>query len=163
MKNRRQKWIAGLLCAFPLAMAAQQTEPLTGPQRLFEDGKILFERHDYAAARQTLERYLQNQECNISHEEADYMMACTAYELQLSDAMQQLQNYLKKYPESRYRNRVQALIGSAYFFKGDYEAAVQAYQQVDIDLLGDVERDECALRLGTSYLKMNNLDERKHT
>ena len=159
MKNNRQKWIAGLLCAFPLAMAAQQTEPLTGPQRLFEDGKVLFERHDYAAARQTLERYLQDKDRGVSHEEVDYMLACTAYELQLPDALRQLQMYLEAYPESRYRNRVQALIGSAYFFEGNYEAALRAYQQVNIDLLGDTERDECALRLGTSYLKMNDLDE----
>lgn len=61
MKHKRQGWITGLLCAFPLVMAAQQTEPLTGAQRLFDDGKILFERRDYAAARQTLERYLQNE------------------------------------------------------------------------------------------------------
>lgn len=44
-------------------------------------------------------------------------------------------------------------------FEGNYEAALRAYQQVNIDLLGDTERDECALRLGTSYLKMNDLDE----
>ena len=94
MKNNRQKWIAGLLCAFPLAMAAQQTEPLTGPQRLFEDGKVLFERHDYAAARKTLERYLQDKDRGVSHEEVDYMLACTAYERQLPEALRQLQMYM---------------------------------------------------------------------
>lgn len=159
MKHKRQGWITGLLCAFPLVMAAQQTEPLTGAQRLFDDGKILFERRDYAAARQTLECYLQNESRRALRDEADYMLACTAYELQLPDALRHLEDYLDKYPESRYRNRVLSLIGSVYFFRGAYKEAIQTFQQVDIDLLGDYERDECALRLGTSYLKINNLDE----
>lgn len=115
MKHKRQGWITGLLCAFPLVMVAQQTEPLTGAQRLFDDGKILFERRDYAAARQTLERYLQNESRRALRDEADYMLACTAYELQLPDALRHLEDYLDKYPESRYRNRVLSLIGSVYF------------------------------------------------
>ena len=50
--------IAGWLCALPLAASGQQTEPLTDSRRLFDDGKQLFLRQDYAAARQTLDRYV---------------------------------------------------------------------------------------------------------
>ena len=37
MKNKKYLWLAGWLCAIPLSLAAQQTEPLTGKERLFND------------------------------------------------------------------------------------------------------------------------------
>ena len=54
MKRKRKLEMAGLLCMMPWMAFAQQVEPLTDPVRLFEDGKTLFQRHDYAAAQQTL-------------------------------------------------------------------------------------------------------------
>lgn len=42
MKNKKYLWLAGWLCAIPLSLAAQQTEPLTGKERLFNEGKTLF-------------------------------------------------------------------------------------------------------------------------
>ena len=53
MKNKGNALIAGLFMTMPMLAVAQQTEPLTGDSRLFNDGKQLFMRHDYAAARQT--------------------------------------------------------------------------------------------------------------
>lgn len=42
MNTKKYKWIAGCLCALPLVVSAQQTEPLTDHRRLFDDGKELF-------------------------------------------------------------------------------------------------------------------------
>ena len=61
MKRKRKLEMAGLLCMMPWMAFAQQVEPLTDPVRLFEDGKTLFQRHDYAAAQQTLTQYLQQE------------------------------------------------------------------------------------------------------
>lgn len=155
----RYKWIAGLLYILPMSLSAQQTEPLTGPERLFDDGKQLFLRHDYAAARQILSRYVKQTTHTRFLDEADYMLACSAFKLNSANRIQILQNYLATYPESRYANRVKALIGSAYFFDGNYQAATDSYQQCDFGLLPDQERDACTLRMGTSYLKMNRLKD----
>ena len=45
MKNKGNAFIAGLLMTMPIVAGAQQTEPLTGQSRLFNDGKQLFMRH----------------------------------------------------------------------------------------------------------------------
>lgn len=153
------KWIAGLLCAVPMSLSAQQTEPMTGPERLFNDGKQLFLRHDYAAARQTLKDYVKQTTCTNFRNEADYMLACSAYELNYPDRIQILENYLSEYPESQYANRVKALIGSAHFFNGDYEKAIRNYQSCNFSLLPVKERDACTLRMGTSCMKTNDLRE----
>ena len=50
-KYKKYIWTVGLCCALPLAVSGQQVEPLTGGERLFHEGRELFLRQDYAAAR----------------------------------------------------------------------------------------------------------------
>ena len=145
--------MAGLLCMMPWMAFAQQVEPLTDPVRLFEDGKTLFQRHDYAAAQQTLTQYLQQEPSAEFAEEAAYMLVCTSYELNKPDRIRQLKAYVGQYPDSRYINRVYALIGSAFFFDKNYPEAIMYFEKCNVRWLADRERDEVLLRLGTSYLK----------
>lgn len=159
MKNRKHALIAGAMCLLPMMAVAQQTEPLTGARRLFDDGKTLFLRHDYAAAQQTLLKYIELEPQTSFSDEAAYMLACTAYELKAPDCIAQLEQYLVDYPESRYANRVQSLIASAYFFAEKYPEAVASFKGCDIELLDDSERDACALRLATAYLRMDRLKD----
>ena len=159
MNTKKYKWIAGCLCALPLVVSAQQTEPLTDHRRLFDDGKELFLRHDYAAAQQTLMQYVkQNPQADTSDEVA-YMLTCTAYELNASDRLEQLEKFLDTYPDSRHRNRVQALLASAYFFQEKYLETIATFKGCDLELLSNEERDVCTLRLATAYQKIGNLQE----
>lgn len=80
-KYKKYIWMAGLCCALPLTVSGQQVEPLTGADRLFNEGRELFLRQDYAAARQTLVRYTRQAGEKAWADEVDYMLACTAYEL----------------------------------------------------------------------------------
>lgn len=159
MKNKKHVWVAGAMCVLPLMGMAQQTEPLTDSRRLFDDGKELFLRRDYAAAQQTLSRFVQQKPQASLADEAAYMIACTSYELKSPDCIKQLEGYLEQYPDSRYANRVQSLIASAYFFQEKYPEAIACFKGCQFDLLADSERDVCTLRMGTAYLKMGNLQE----
>lgn len=159
MKNKKHVWVAGAMCVLPLMGMAQQTEPLTDSRRLFDDGKELFLRRDYAAAQQTLSRFVQQKPQASLADEAAYMIACTSYELKSPDCIKQLEGYLEQYPDSRYANRVQSLIASAYFFQEKYPEAIACFKGCQFDLLADSERDACTLRMGTTYLKMGNLQE----
>lgn len=159
MKNKKHVWVAGAMCVLPLMGMAQQTEPLTDSRRLFDDGKELFLRRDYAAAQQTLSRFVQQKPQASLADEAAYMIACTSYELKSPDCIKQLEGYLEQYPDSRYANRVQSLIASAYFFQEKYPEAITCFKGCQFDLLADSERDACTLRMGTAYLKMGNLQE----
>ena len=90
MKNKKHVWVAGAMCVLPLMGMAQQTEPLTDSRRLFDDGKELFLRRDYAAAQQTLSRFVQQKPQASLADEAAYMIACTSYELKSPDCIKQL-------------------------------------------------------------------------
>ena len=159
MKNKKYVWIAGWLCSFPLFVGAQEARPLTDSYRLFQDGKELFLRQNYAAAHQVLNRYAKGAKAAKDMDEVDYMLACTAYELHQPDCIAQLEAYLEAHPESRYRNRVEALIGSAYFFEGKYGEAIALLKSCDFDSLGENDREDCVFRLAESYMKIGNLEE----
>lgn len=159
MNAKKYKWIAGCLCALPLVVSAQQTEPLTDSRRLFDDGKELFLRRDYAAAQQTLMQYVQQYPQNEMSDEVAYMLACTAYELNPKDCMETLETFLDSYPASRYTNRVQALRASVYFFQEKYSEAIAGFKGCAIEMLADEERDACTFRMATAYQKTGNLKE----
>lgn len=157
--KKKYVWIAGWLCSFPLFVGAQQVQPLTDSYRLFQDGKELFLRQDYAAAHQVLNKYVKEAKVAKDMDEVDYMLACTAYELRMPDCISRLEEYLENHPESRYRNRVDALIGSAYFFEGKYGEAIAMLKSCDFDGLGDKDREDCIFRLAESYMNIGNLEE----
>ena len=159
MKNKGNALIAGLFMTMPMLAVAQQTEPLTGDSRLFNDGKQLFMRHDYAAARQTLMQYIDSEDSKTFMDEAEYMLACTAYELNLPDRIARLESYLERHPESRYKNRIQALVASSYFFDNEYLKSIACYRGCDFDAMGDKERDDNVYRLAQSYLEIGNKEE----
>jgi TolA-binding protein len=48
-----------------------------------------------------------------------------------------------------------------YFEDGKYPEAIALYRSCNLDALPDKERDEAALKLATSYLKLGNLEEAK--
>lgn len=89
----------------------------------------------------------------------EYRRVCREYEWKGADSMELLQAYLDNYPDSRYRNNVQSLIASAYFTEGKYKEAIAMFRSCDLEALPDKERDDCIMRLATSYLKEDDLHE----
>lgn len=89
----------------------------------------------------------------------EYARVCREYELKGSASIDMLQAYLDHHPDSRHRNRVQALMASAYFADGKYKEAIALYRSCDLEALPDKERDDCAMRLATSYVKEGDLRE----
>ena len=91
----------------------------------------------------------------------EYARVCKEYELKSENSIELLEAYLKQYPDSRHANRVESMMASVYFGEGKYQEAIALYRSCDLDALADKERDEAALKLATSYLKVGNLEEAK--
>lgn len=151
--------LAGALSALPLLAAAQQTTPLTGHQRLFDEGKALFLQREYAAAQQSLEKYIQLKSAADPADEAAYMLACTAYELKAPDAVERLQAYLRHYPASGHTSRIHYLLGSAAFYDQQYEEAIARFMQADLEHLDTDDRDAGTYRLAVACEETGQLQE----
>lgn len=156
MKTRLFRFICFFMCCLPLMVSAQVNRN-TG--NLYNEARELFTQKHYAAAVPLLKTFLTQKPSASLKQEAEYMLAHSAYELQDQRRIEILKNYLKSYPDSPHTNRVNALIASAYFFDKDYNQALALFNSVDPDLLPNEERDDVAYRMGISNMTVGNIDQ----
>lgn len=143
----------------PLALTAQTSEKITSPVNLYKEGKELFTQKNYAAAVTPLQAFIKQRPQPALKEEAEYMLACSAYELKDRNSIAALRSYLERYPDTPYANRIYALMASSYFYEGKYDEALALFNSARLDLLGNEERDDMTYRLATCYLKAGNVKE----
>lgn len=148
------------MCCAPVIASAQTSEKITSPVNLYKEGKNLFEQKNYAAATASLKAFVRQESPSTRfHEEAEYMLVCSAYELKDRNSITLLRNYLDAYPDTPYANRIYALLGACYFYEGKYDEALALLNSSQLDLLGNEERDDMTYLRATSYLKTGNLKE----
>ena len=159
MKRRISRFIFALICCTPIITSAQTSENITSPVNLYKEGRNLFLQKNYAAATPPLKAFIR-QEPNASlREEAEYMLVCSAYELKDKNSITLLRNYLEKYPDTPYANRIYALLAAGYFYEEKYDEALALFNSAQLDLLGNEERDDMTYLLATCYLKTGNVKE----
>lgn len=157
MRIRRTLLVFQFVCGFPIFVTAQQSSSITSYVRSFENGKELFQQKNYSSARQVLKTFVQLKEDADLLQEAEYMIACTSYELNEKNRIAELRNYLNKYPDSRHANRINALIASAYYFDKDYEQAVALFNQCDPGQLSNEECQDVTFRMAMANLKKGDM------
>lgn len=159
MKKRISRLICAVACCVPLTLAAQTSEKITSPANLYKEGRGLFLQKNYAAAVPPLQTFVKQKPQTSLREEAEYMLACSRYELKDRNSIAGLRSYLDKYPDTPHANRIYALLASAYFYEGKYDEALALFNSSRLDLLGNEERDDMTYQLATSYLKIGNVKE----
>lgn len=159
MKTGIFKLICFYICCFPLMVSAQVNRTGTSSGNLYNEARELFTQKHYAAAVPLLRTFLTQKPAAGLKQEAEYMLACSAYELQDQRRIEILRNYLKNFPDSPYTNRVNSLIASAYFFEKNYNDALAMFNSVDPDLLPNEERDDMVYRMAISLMTVGNIDQ----
>ena len=145
-----------LLCGF--VANGQRTYQMEAPNRLFVEGKEMFNLKDYTGCMDKLEAYKLHATDADLIQEADYMLAYSAFEQGLVEALDELETYWYQYPDSRHADEVAFLIGSAYFGDGDYEEAIAWFNQSDLDRLSLEQQETYAFRLAYSLLQEGELE-----
>lgn len=164
MKDKLYRICCTALCCAPLFVHAQTSQEPVFPQRLYQEGRTLFQQKAYAAAQSPLQAFIRLSEragtplpSTGERAEAAYMLTCTAYELQDPQSTQLLRNYLDEYPDSPHANRIHALMAANYFQAGEYETALSLFNTARLEQLADEERDDMTYRMATCYLKTGDL------
>lgn len=142
---------------FTLSIALPAQNPAETPEQNYMEGKLLFECKHYSAARQALGK-LKNTR-SLSGEmiqEAEYIMACSTYELKEEGAYTEIAYHLKKYPYSLHANRLKTLLANILYERKEYDAALRQYEQCEPDDLNDSERDEATLNQAICHLNVGN-------
>lgn len=159
MKTGIFRLICLYICCFPIMLTAQVNRNTTSSDNLYKEARELFTQKHYAAAMPLLRTFLTQKPSAGLEQEAEYMLACSAYELQDQRRIDILKTYLKNFPDSPYTNRVNALIASAYFFGKDYDRALAMFNSVDPDLLPNDERDDIVYRMAISDMTVGNVEQ----
>ena len=153
--------------------------------------KSFYEMRDYALAGYQFEQFENSYPQSEKAEEAGFLGAKSYYHLspvyskeqkETKEALQKLQLFINKYPESQYLSEANELIKEldyklekkayeiakqynkiAYFESSDYEASIKAFENFLIDHPGSVFREDALFyRLDSAYqLAINSVPRKK--
>lgn len=161
MNKKILKGLCIILCSVPLTVGAQTSVNITGPDRLYQEGKHLFHTGAYAASIPSLRAFVRENRDSTKKQEADFMLAVANYKLEVPNRISLLEEYIDKYPDTPHRNEISSLIASAYFYEHKYENAIAHYNGVDFDKLAKAEVEDNIYRYAISNLKTGNKEQAK--
>ncbi|MDR2139862.1 MAG: tetratricopeptide repeat protein [Tannerella sp.] len=137
----------------------QRSRQFESPERLFLEGKEFFDLKNYPGCADRLEAYRQQSADRDLIQEADYMLAVIAFEQGRKDAGNVLEDYLETWPDTRHRDEICFLLGSARFAEAAYQTAIYWLNESDPDRLRAEQREEYLFRMAFSLLQMNRPKE----
>ena len=151
-----------LLAIAPFAGGnAQVTYDKIGPVAFFEQGKAMFENQNYVGCVDQLTQFKKESKDRDLLQEADFMIAASAYETNKADAQALLRSFCDRYPWSRHVDKAQFMIANLFFFDNNYQQAIDAYNEIPMERLSVKDQEDYCFRLGLSYMKTDQLDQAK--
>jgi TolA-binding protein len=144
-------------------ICAQKSKTYTHPDKLFYDGKEMYDLKQFSTAFRYLDEYLQTQHKDRSplYPEAEYYLATSAYEMNRRDAGKRLEQFVSNNPYSIHVNRVRFLQGALSYDRKKFKEALDFYDQSDPEMLSKEERADYYFQSGYSYLQVNDLPRAK--
>lgn len=140
---------------------AQRSSGFISENRLFQEGKYMFEDGNYAGCIDKINHFKSTAQDEVLLKEANYFLVASAYYQKKDGAVLEIKEYLDTYPTNIHRNELSFMIGSLHFEEGDYPKAIHWFSQSDLDYLSEKQQEEYAYRMGISCMHMKRIDEAK--
>lgn len=142
---------------------AQNSNDYCRADRLFVEGRELFDVKQYSAASHKFTEYLSKLEKDRSanYGETEYYLACCAYEMGAKDAWKKLDNFLKNNPNSIFSSRAYFLKGTLAFARQKYSEAQAIFEKCDYKSLPKKEQGDFLFKNGFSLLEAQNTNKAK--
>lgn len=131
-----------LLPAVITLVQAQQSSVYTHPDRLFEEGRDLFQQGKYAASYRKFEDYLLNNSRATAGQlhDASYYIVANAFELRQKNADVLLENFLRNYPYTPFADQIRFMQGMLRYDAKNYQAALDLFETVKPQRFGKRHR-----------------------
>lgn len=121
--------ISGLICCSLVWNAFSQVSYQSNlPESWFERGKQMFETRNYVGCIDQLTHFKTLSKDVYLIQEADFMLAASAYYRKDPQAVQMLQNFVRRYPGAGQIAEVEFMSGNYYFFSKKYRQALKYYK-----------------------------------
>jgi TolA-binding protein len=151
-----------LCCVFALqVLSAQRSASFISPDRLFQEGKYMYDNQNYAGCTEKMLEYKKTTTNPELLQEADFLLAASGFYAKKENSGIDLKDYLDKYPVTLHHDEVCFMIGSCHFSKKEYQIAIFWFSQAELDNLSLQQQEDCAYRISLSYLKTGNTAEAK--
>ncbi len=141
------------------ALMGQQTSRLEQPEKLFQQGKVLFEEANYVGALDFLTRYMDVSGDRQLREEASFMIAAAEFERGATVGGKLLEGFLQYYPESVHRHRAAFMLGSYHFDRKDWQDVIYWLEQSDLDYLNAESQEDHTYRMAYTRLQLGQYAE----
>lgn len=137
----KKRWISALFISAALLGAAPQMQAQSiaagSYPRNLQAGIEYYQQGNYAAAKQSLLRFLAKAPQSDQTEEARYLICCCSYALQEAERTALMRQFVRRHPTSRLRYHVWGMLGATLFFEKDYEEAAEAFAHCKWEYLND--------------------------
>ncbi len=147
------------LALITYALPAQQSIYNSQPGRLFNLGKEMFLEKNYIGAQEILTDFISESKDYFLIQEADYMIAVSAFRLGNKNSGDILEGFLNNYPETIYRHQTTFLIASHYYDSKEWQRALFWFNLADLDYLSLEEQEDYSFRLGYTQMQLTNTAE----
>ena len=131
--------------------------------KLYFDGKEMYDLRQYNTAFRYLDEYilLQDNDRSPYYAEAEYYLACSAYEMKRRDANKRLEYFCSNNPYSPRINRVKFLRGSIYFERNKFKEALEFFESCNPKNLSKEDKDDLYFQSAYCYLQLNDFSKAK--
>ncbi len=143
-------------------LSAQRSAFFISENKLFYEGKTMFEDENYAGCIDKLKEFNKTGKDVALLHETEYLLIACDYKQSKNGVADALREYLEKYPETIHRDDIGFMLGSCYFQSKDYARAILWFNQTEIDNLSKKDQDDYAYRLAFSYMQQKKYDEAYH-
>ena len=161
----RKKLILASLLVSAQLLCAQQSKDYTQADKLFHEGKALYDQGHFKAAYERLNEYfltLDMKDRSPRYIETEYYIACCSYELQRRDAGRKLSEFTSDNPQSTLANRIHFLSASHKYDKQLYKEAVEEFSQCDRLFLSQAESADYLFKQGYSLLQCKEVERARN-
>ena len=169
MKTIKKVLLSALVVA-PAIAVGQPAIMSSDAAGYLERGRQMYESHNYVGAIDQLEHMKQLPSTPSMREQADYYIALSKFERGEESSLGALLQFYNQYPASPLGMQALLKAGNYFFYRGQWESALNAYSLVrnrslDLDSDEDLEyrRAYCNLRLGNYREAERQYYELEHT
>ena len=147
---------AGAFCG-----ARAQSRLTDADTRLLDECRTLFIQRDFTGAAPLLDEWVRitSPKGQGMTEEIDFMRTVIAAETDPGKAMPAIQQFMDRYPNSIYNNRMMSLLGSAHFANHDYKEAIECFDDTDPILLDDQDCRRLVRQNAIALMRSGRVDE----
>ena len=129
--------------------------------RLLDESRTLFTQGDYGAAGTLLDEWESITDAGsvTRTEEIDFMRTVIAAERDMAGSLELIHRFIEKYPNSIYNNRIAAIQGSSYYALGEYEHALECFDETDPLMLDDRDSRRMVRHNAISLIRCGHIEE----